>query len=88
MKEIEINNALRLLGECGHVYVCVREVYGKPLSILRVYVPIHFSPRLHNTKELSKRTNRGIYTVPEEWKGRHTLGRYTLKCIISSHISI
>jgi len=32
MKEVEINNAL-LLGECGRLYVCVREVYEKTLSL-------------------------------------------------------
>lgn len=93
MKEVEINNAFRLLSRNVDMcmYACIRSIWKTTFSILRVYIPIRFLlyPSIfYNTKEFETYKSRKSVQYQKNGKEGTHLGRYTLKCIISPHIFV
>lgn len=79
IKEIKINSALWLFGECGRLYVCMDEVYGKSLSILQIYVPISFH-YISSLRDRKRYKSQNLYST-RRMEGKAHIGALYVKYI-------
>lgn len=79
IKEIKINSALWLFGECGRMYVCMDEVYGKSLSILQIYVPISFH-YISPLRDRKRYKSQNLYST-RRMEGKAHIGALYIKYI-------